>query len=365
MTRTVGVEEEFLLVSPDGRHLVAAGDQVAALTRKRTGDDDAAEHELKREQAETGSPPAVDLAEVRAHVAGRRRALAAAAASVGARIAALGCFPGGEGSTVTDEPRYRELVQRFGRVAGGEQLTCGQHVHVGVDGDDEAIAVLDRLQLWLPALRAITGNSPIHAGRDTDYASYRTVLWGRWPTAGPTAPFGDMTTYRATLDALVASGAALDEGAIYFDARPSASFPTVEVRVADVSLDVDRAVALAAIARALVERCAQDWRDGRPLTVARPELLRGAHWVAARYGVSADLVVLPAGSREPAFTVLERLVGELAPALTAAGDEDAVAALLTALRENGTGADEQRRWWQHRPDIGDLVTRAVERTEAG
>lgn len=71
-------------------------------------------------------------------------------------------------------------------------------MHVSVRSDQEGVAVLDRIRIWLSVLAALSANSPLRNGEDTGYASHRTQAWGRWPTAGPSGLFG-----------LPASGAAL------------------------------------------------------------------------------------------------------------------------------------------------------------
>ena len=98
--------------------------------------------------------------------------------------------------------------------------------------------VLDHLRPWLPVLSAISVNSPFNSGRDTGHASWRSQLWGGWPTAGPAEPFGDRAGYEAATQALMDSGAAMDKGMLYLDARPPSAYPTVEMRVADVCTDV-------------------------------------------------------------------------------------------------------------------------------
>ncbi len=107
------------------------------------------------------------------------------------------------------------------------------HVHVDVADDGEGVKVIDGLRPWLPVLRAMSVNSPYWRGTDTGYASWRSQVWARWPTAGPSDLFQDPEGYRAATEALVRSGAALDLGMLYFDARLSQSYPTVEIRVFD------------------------------------------------------------------------------------------------------------------------------------
>ncbi|MCW2645578.1 MAG: putative enzyme [Pseudonocardiales bacterium] len=364
VTRTVGVEEEFLLVSADAGHLVAAGDRVARLTQVLAGDSDAADHELKQEQAEIGSRPCSTSAELRDQLIERRRDLSAAAASVDARVAALATCPFAQQSSMTAEPRYQRLIERFGAVTGDEQLTCGQHVHVSVASDDEAVAAVDQLQQWLPTLRALSANSPFWDDGDTEHASYRSMLWARWPTSGPTQPFGSAAGYRDTVDRLIKSGAALDERAIYFDARSSARYPTVEIRVADVSTSVDRAVAIAALCRALVDESVRRWQAGRPPPPIRAEIVRAAGWMAARFGLTDRLLMLPEAEPVAAAHAVRRLVEFARPALDRLGDAEVVDTELDRLLTSGSGADEQRALVAGGADLHELTAWACDQTTA-
>ena len=211
------------------------------------------------------------------------------------------------------------MGRRFGLTVS-EELTCGCHVHVGIDSDDEGVGALDRIRPWLPPLLALTVNSPFWQGGDSGYASYRSQVWQRWPSAGPYAPFGSPAGYHATVQAMIDTDTLLDPGMVYFDARLSVQHPTLEVRVGDVCLDVDDAVLLAALVRGLVETAARAWRAGVPADPVRPELLRLASWRAARSGVD-DMLLDPCTWRPvPAADVLGRLVTHVTPALEDAGD---------------------------------------------
>jgi carboxylate-amine ligase len=140
----------------------------------------------------------------------------------------------------------------------------------------------------------------------------------------------------------------------------------VEFRLADVCTALDDAVLHAALARSLVRVLAARAAEGRPCPDVRPELLRGARWRAARDGLGGELFDPVAVELLPAWTAVERLVGELAADLRAHGEEDEVAGLLTGLRERGTSAARQRRTWQVTGDLravtaGLLADGAVDR----
>jgi glutamate---cysteine ligase / carboxylate-amine ligase len=246
----------------------------------------------------------------------------------------------------------------FGRVAA-EQLTCGCHVHVSVADDEEGVAVLNRIRIWLPVLTALTANSPFWMGLDTGYASYRSQAWSRWPSAGPTAVFAGAADYHRLIEDVLATGTAVDTGMVYFDARLSANWPTVEVRVADVALRVEDAVTHAGLVRGLVETAAAEWRAGRAAPAVRGELLRLATWRAGRSGLSGELVHPLTGRPAPAPEVVGALLEHVRPALAEAGDEPRVAAGVSALLRRGTGADLQRRVHAETGDLAAVVRAAV------
>uniref|UniRef100_UPI002027DDC8 carboxylate-amine ligase n=1 Tax=Actinotalea sp. C106 TaxID=2908644 RepID=UPI002027DDC8 len=279
--RTVGVEEEYLLLDAGGTPVASSGAAIKAITPSPRPPDTAApstdgpevEGELTQQQLESGTRPRTGLDEVLEEVRHARARAQRAAQGGGARIAALGTSPVAVEPTTSPHPRYEELVRRFALTAR-EQLTCGCHIHVGVESDEEGVQVIDRIGPWLPVLLALSSNSPFWHGADSGYASYRSQVWNRWPSAGPTAQFGSADAYHAAVEDLVATGTILDAGMVYFDARLSARYPTVEIRVADVCLDAEDAVLVAALARGLVDTAADDAAHGRPAPVVRVEQLR-------------------------------------------------------------------------------------------
>lgn len=340
VARNLGVEEEFLLFDASGTGLRPVGDAVAT-TATLTDPGYQFDHEFKQAQVELGTRPSTDLADVRDQLRQRRAGLAAAAAEHGARLVAAGTSPVQTDALTTTDERYQRMEGHFGHVAR-HQLSCGMHVHVQVDSDRERVAVVDRLQPWLPVLVALSGNSPFWGGEDTGYDSFRSLSWGQWPTSGPTARFGDLATYRDTTSTLVGLGGALDEGGVYYPARLSPRYPTVEVRVSDVCISSEDAATLAGLVRAMVETAVRDEADGVRAHDLRAEVLRSGYWRAARFGVHELLLDPSTLSLAPAWDVVARLVRRVAPALERAGDLDPVQEGLDALRRRGTGAALQR-----------------------
>ncbi|WGL51331.1 glutamate--cysteine ligase [Nocardioides sp. BP30] len=360
MTRTVGVEEEFLLAQRESPYLAAEGGQVVARAEQATHG--RFDKEFMQQQAELGSAPHEDIGSLHADLRARRAELAEAARARGVRLLASATSPLDQRVTTTADARYERMIDMFGRLAQ-MQLACGMHVHVSIDSPEEGVAVLDRIRGWLPVLLALSANSPFLAGRDTDYASYRSVLWGQWPTAGAADVFGSIEGYERARAALISSGAALDEAMICFDARLSARYPTVEIRVCDVCADVRDAATIAALARALVSTVADQAADGMPVPAIRSELIRATSWRAARWGVEEQLVDPASGALVPAWELVGELLAMVEPALKSTGDDELVRTGLARIRERGSGARLQRDAFA-RGGIDAVVEALVEQTTA-
>ncbi len=369
MTRTVGVEEELLLVDPEsGKPVAVAAEALAAVgsqsASRQAGPGGLVEEELQQEQIETDTRPCRSLAELGREVRQQRASASKAARAAGAEVAALATSPIEVQPTTTPKSRYGQMVRSFG-VTGMEQLCCGMHVHVEVDGDDEGVAVLDRIRVWLPVLLALSVNSPFQQGRATGYESFRSQSWSQWPSAGPYGLFGTAEIYQRAVQALVDTGTILDVGMVYFDARLSDSFPTIEIRVADVCMEADDAVAVAGLSRALVQTAAAEWRQGVPAADVRTEVLRVATWRAGHSGLTGALVDPRTATPVPAGVAVDALVDHVRPALEEYGDLDSVTELLTALRTRGTGAARQRETYRRAGRLQEVVRLAVEVTAPG
>ena len=146
--------------------------------------------------------------------------------------------------------------------------------------------MLARLRPWLAPLLAVSANSPIAGGHETGWASWRYVIQSRWPTAVPPAAWPDAAAYDTAIRRLIARGAALDERSVYFLARLSPSYPTIEVRVADACLDAGTAVLLAGLTRALVATALAEARRGTPAAAAPARQVTAALAAAARHGLT-------------------------------------------------------------------------------
>lgn len=350
---TLGVEEEYLLVDAVEPRGVEAVEEVFAEVPEDLRD--VVQHELQRTQIEVASPPQLELPEMAAALRRLRRELSDAAGRVGARLVAAGVSPAaGPNARLVDDPRYHRMRERFGDLSPGQGM-CGTHVHVSIPDPETGVQILNHLRPWLPIFQAAAANSPLHGGHETGYASWRSVMWERWPTVGPAPYLESFEQYETLISDLQASGAMLDEGMLYWYARLSARYPTIEIRMGDVTPTVDDVLLLAALARALVSALLGEVRAGVQAPDVPHPLLMAAHWRAAHDGLEGVNIDMATREPRPAWRLLRQLFDYVRPELLRHGDLDVATVLLERLRARGTGAARQRAILAQRGSVADVV----------
>jgi carboxylate-amine ligase len=222
---------------------------------------------------------------------------------------------------------------------------------------------MNRVRFRLAPLLALTANSPFWLGEDSDYASFRTLVWSRWPMSGPPLAFASKDEYDRLLTQLIAAGVIEDETKIYWDVRPSGRFPTLEFRVTDVCMTIDEAVMLAGLVRALARDAYLAGQRNDDVPHVRHELVRTAHWQAARFGLEGELIDVHTGRKVPADEMIGALLADLRPALEEAGDFDEVSSHVRTTLQRGNGATRQREAFERTGSLQHVVDYIVEQTE--
>lgn len=357
--RNLGVEEEFHLVDTATRRLAPRAPEL--LERLGGGSYVA---EMQECVIETNTDVCSDLSTLRDELLARRRTLVETAADLGLSIVAAGAVPLAVPAELqlTDTPRYRRMLADY-QLLAREQLICGTQVHAEIPDRTEALAVAERIAGQLPVFLALSCSSPYWAdGSDTGYASARTLVWSRWPTTGLSSGAATADAFDALVQELIATGVITDPGMIYFDIRPAATVPTLELRICDSCPSVDTIVLIAGLYRALVDRALAEHRQGLPVSAVPPALGRAASWRAARSGLEGDLVDLATRRSRPAADVVRDLVAGLEAELRASEDWETVTALTDTLLLAGSSAARQRRAFRRRGRLTDVVDLLIAET---
>ena len=356
---TLGVEEEIHVVDIESWQLAAR----AAKLLSHVADPSFAT-EMQRTTVETRTDPTTSLEGLRSEIVRLRTTLSEAAAAEGLGLAASGTAPlsSVEDFDLTGTGRYRMMQEQY-RMLVDEQLICGLQIHVGVADRDLAVLASQRVSWILPVLLALSASSPFWNGADTGYASIRSIMWQRWPSAGPTGPLTSAADYDGLVEDLIRTGVLADPGMAYFDVRPSDHVPTLELRVCDACPVVDDAVMIAGLFRAAVRQALEDIEEGIPHRPIAVPLQRAAMWQAARGGLSGSLLDDQAHPQPvEAEQVVQSALERLRPHLEKLGDFEEVSTLVESTLAHGNSADRQRAAFAERGKVEDVVSLVVHET---
>ena len=338
---TLGLEEEYQLLDPEDGSLVSAARSV--LRGDWTGE---LRHELQESTVEIGTRVCANSAALRAEVRRLRFQAATVAAAQDLVIAAAGVHPYSrwEHHVSSDQDRYLRITRNYGRIARDEH-NFGMHVHIQVPTAYDRTALMTRLRLFLPHLLALSCSSPYFEGADTGYASFRTILWRRWPTNGPPPRFANDTEYREFVRVLTVAGCIDDARDLYWMLRPHPLYPTLEFRVCDVCPSLDDALAIATLTRVLVAAAAHADLPHHLQTLpdsSADALLADDVWRAARDGLDARLA-RPGTPGGACFVhdELEMLLAHLGPLAADLGEPD-LGAAVHRLLDRGNAAHRMR-----------------------
>jgi glutamate---cysteine ligase / carboxylate-amine ligase len=310
---TIGIEEEYLLIDPATRDL--APDPPSTILdecNRRTGD--RVSPEFLRPQIEVGTKVCTSIAEVTTELAFLRRCVRDVAAEHGLALIASSSHPFADwgAQMYTDKERYQILAHDMQTLAR-RLLICGMHVHVGIDDEDLRIDLMNQVGYFLPHLLALTTSSPFWRGRNTGLKSYRMAVWNELPRTGLPPHFASYGEFRRMLNTLVNAGIIEDGTKLWWDVRPSHRFPTLEMRMTDISTRMEDTICIAALYRCLLRmlwrlrQTNQRWRIYDRFMVAENR------WRAQRYGFDGGLIDFGRGRIVPYPELLEEILNLVRP----------------------------------------------------
>ena len=276
---------------------------------------------------------------LRAELREIRDVVARAAAQLNLRIAGGGSHPFHKWNErrIYPSERFKHLLEVYGYLA--KQFTVfGQHIHIGVPDGDAALYLAHTLARYIPHLIALSASSPFQQGADTDFQSSRLNTVSAFPLSG-TLPFVHAwSDFVAYFDKMRRFGIVESMKDFYWDIRPKPEYGTVEIRVLDTPLTVDRAAQLAAYAQTL----AYYLLTGRPLPATEDIYLVYKHnrFQACRYGLGGTFIDAHAQQQRPLQRDILDTLELLRPHAALLGTGEA----LTALRADAETLRSDAAW---------------------
>jgi len=371
-TFTVGIEEEYLLVDRQTRDLVA--DPPPGLLEdceKALGV--ALRPEFLRCQIEIGTPVCAMMKDARDELVKLRRNIAECANKYGLAPIAASTHPFADRSEqrITDRDRYNQLAEDM-QVVARRLLVCGMHVHVGIEDEAQRFDLFNQLPYFLPHLLALSASRPFWRGASTGLQSYRFSVLSELPRTGLPPSFESATEYQRTVETLVNAGEIEDGTKIWWDLRPSANFPTLEMRITDVCTRIDDAITIAAIYRCVIRmlyrlrRSNQRWRHYSSF------LINENRWLAQRFGTTRELIDFGKGERVPFSDLVDELIAALSEDAAFFGCENEVQHAREIVR-GGSSATRQLAVYERAIATGArseealvaIVDHLIEETTAG
>jgi carboxylate-amine ligase len=305
---TVGIEEEYLLVDKVTRDLVHdAPDYVMAECERRL--EGRVTPEFLQSQIEVGTSKCPDIKAAAAEIFHLRKTVAEVAGEHGLAPIAASTHPfaAWDVQKHTDKERYNVLARDMQAVAR-RLLICGMHVHVGLDDDALRLDLMGQIAYFLPHLLALSTSSPFWRGEQTGLKSYRLAVFDELPRTGLPESFDSWGEYQRHLDIMVGAGLVEDASKLWWDVRPSARFPTLEVRIPDVCTRAEDGITIAAIYICLLRMLYRLKRNNQRWRQYTNMLVQENRWRAQRYGFDEGLVDFGRGEIVPYKDLLEEII---------------------------------------------------------
>lgn len=337
---TIGIEEEYLVVDRETRDLIKRPpDSMWKALENILGSQ--VSPEFLKAQIEVGTKVCSTVAEAREDLARMRRGLSAVVNEYGGAIIASSTHPFANWSEqeTTEDPRYMRLAADYQQVAR-QLVICGMHVHVGIADPHLRIDLMNQVRYMLPHLLALSTSSPFWGGQPTGLLAYRLVIFQNLPRTGIPQEFASWGEYERSVEVLVTAGLIEDASKLWWDIRPSAKYPTLEMRVSDICTRLDDAMTVAALYQCLLGYLYRLRRDNQRWRTYSRMMIEENLWRAQRYGVDGSLVDFGRGELVAYSDLIEEFIEMLAQDATEFGVREELRHARTIVSE-GTSAHRQ------------------------
>ena len=363
MQFTLGIEEEYQVISPETRELTSHEQKIVEVATRHM--EDQVKAEMHQAVVEVGTKICQDINEARDEVKHLRGTISSIAKDLDLRIGAAGTHPfsAWQKQLLTPHPRYNEIINELQDTARSN-LIFGLHVHVGIEDRSMALHVANSIRYFLPHLYALSTNSPFWEGRNTGFKSFRTKIFDKFPRTGIPDFFDSVAEYDDYINLLIKTRCIDNAKKIWWDIRVHPFYPTLEIRICDIPLNVDDTIAIAALIQALVAKLYKLRESNLNFMIYRRHLINENKWRASRYGLDGKLIDFGKEQEVNTRVLLSEMIDFVDDVVDELGSRDAINH-IHKIMEIGTGADRQLRVFEETGSLEKVVDFIIDETVAG
>ena len=360
---TIGIEEEYQIIDPVTRELRSYITEILKEDSVILGE---VKPELHQSMVEVGTKVCRTPAEARAELVRLRRLVMDLAGKNGLRVVAAASHPFSSWleQEITPLERYigvredlQELAQRL--------LIFGTHVHIAIEDREFLIEALNASRYMLPHVLALSTSSPFWLGRKTGLKSYRSIVFRAFPRTGIPRALSSWYEFEEIINTLVETKSIPNASKIWWDVRPSWSYPTLEFRICDVCTRVDEAVCIGALFQAIVAKLWKLRRDNKSWRQYAAEFIEENKWRACRYGLDGKLIDFGKEQELPARDLVRELVGWFVEDVVDELGSRKEVEYAYQILENGTSADRQLATYERTGSLKAVVDQLIVETAEG
>lgn len=356
-SHTIGIEVEVQLVDRESLELAPTSTKIIDGVE---GLGDSVKHEFFMSNLEINTKVCSRIDEAENDLYNKFRIVSDEAARHDTILSCAGSHPFSpwRKQILTEDERYRRLAENLQIIARRFSI-FGLHVHIGVDGGDKCIYIMNRMLYHLPHLLALSANSPFWDGEDTGLRSYRVKVFENLPTAGLPFFFDDWADYSSLVDSYVESGTIETIREIWWDIRPHPDFGTLEVRICDTPTSIKETLSIAAFVQSMIARFGRDYEEEIPYSRPHPSVIRQNKWRAARYGLDGEFIKEDESGTVNIRDAIRELIRSVEPEAGKLGSGKYISQIEEIL-EKGDGALRQLDVWENSGDLKKVVRYLLE-----
>ena len=361
---TIGIEEEYQIIDPKTRELRSYITEILKEDSVVLGE---VKPELHQSMVEIGTKVCRTPAEARAELVRLRGLVMDLAGKNGLKVAAAGSHPFSSWmeQEITPLDRYigvkedlQELAQRL--------LIFGTHVHVGIEDREFLIEAMNAASYMMPHLLCLSTSSPFWLGRKTGLKSYRSIVFRSFPRTGIPRSLNSWGEFEDIVNTLVETKSIPNASKIWWDIRPSWTYPTLEMRICDVCTRVDEAVCVAALFQAIIAKVYKLRRDNLSWRNYSAAFIEENKWRACRYGLDGKLIDFGKGRELPARDLIREMIQWFVDDVVDELGSRTEVEYAFHILENGTSADRQLATYERTGgDLHAVVDQLIAETEEG